>query len=346
MAKGNNKKAIIDFIIAHPNVSSSEIGQGLRSMAIATIKRLLKELVANEHILVKGKGKATRYELSPVYELLRPIDVKDYFAKEIDERTIKTGFNHDLIPHILSKSGIFTNEESQKLQKLQYLYVEKSQQLSIFGYKKELERLAIDLSWKSSQIEGNTYSLLETERLLKEKETASGKPKDDATMLLNHKEAIDFIIEHPEYTTPLTVAAIEDIHSILMKDLGVDRNMRTHRVAISGTNYKPLDNHFQIKEALESMCELVNNQNNVFTKALLVLTLVSYIQAFADGNKRTARIICNAVLIGNQYCPISFRTIDSVEYKKAMLIFYEQNNITPFKGMFINQFEFAVNTYF
>ena len=131
-----------------------------------------------------------------------------------------------------------------------------------------------------------------------------------------------------------------------MQDLGIDRNMRTHRVAISGTNYKPLDNQFQIKEALESMCELVNNQEDVFTKALLVLTIISYIQAFADGNKRTARIISNAVLISNNYCPISFRTIDSIDYKKAMLIFYEQNNITPIKNIFIDQFEFAVNTYF
>jgi Fic family protein len=100
-------------------------------------------------------------------------------------------------------------------------HLEKSQQLTTFEYNKELERLAIDLSWKSSQIEGNTYSLLETERLLKEKKTASGKPKDDATMLLNHKEAIDSIIDQSDYVAPLRVRAIEDIHNILMKDSGV-----------------------------------------------------------------------------------------------------------------------------
>ena len=94
------------------------------------------------------------------------------------------------------------------------------------------------------------------------------------------------------------------------------------------------------------MCRLVNREKNVFAKALLVLVLISYIQGFADGNKRTARIISNAILINNNYCPISFRTIDSVEYKKAMLIFYEQNNISALKKIFISQFEFAVNTYF
>lgn len=84
----------------------------------------------------------------------------------------------------------------------------------------------------------------------------------------------------------------------------------------------------------------------MFEKALLALVLLSYIQAFADGNKRTGRIVSNAILVAHGYCPLSFRTADSVEYKKAMLIFYEQNNISAFKKIFIDQYEFAVNTYF
>ena len=181
---------------------------------------------------------------------------------------------------------------------------------------------------------------------VKEKETASGKTKDEATMLLNHKAALDFIIENPKYVKPLTISSIEDIHSILVKELDIDRNIRKRRVGISGTNYKPLDNEFQIKEALEELCVLVNKQENIFTKALFVLVLISYIQAFNDGNKRTARIISNAIMMNNNYCPISFRTVDSIDYKKAMLIFYEQNNISAFKKIFIEQFEFAVKTYF
>lgn len=86
-----------------------------------------------------------------------------------------------------------------------------------------MERSAIDLIWKSSQIEGNTYTLLETERLLREKETAESKPKDDAIMQLNHKEALNFIIARPDYVVPLTVRGIEDIHSLLIKDSGIDR---------------------------------------------------------------------------------------------------------------------------
>ena len=126
----------------------------------------------------------------------------------------------------------------------------------------------------------------------------------------------------------------------------VDKGIRKRRVGVTGTNYRPLDNEHQIRKALEDTCRLINGKENIFEKALLTLVLLSYIQAFSDGNKRTARITSNAILIANNYCPISFRTVDSVDYKKAMLIFYEQNNIFAFKKIFIDQFAFAVQTYF
>lgn len=338
---------IIHFIQERKEVSSKEIYEGLSSsVSYATVKRLLSKLIDENLITKKGVGKSTKYFISPNYEILHPIDVNTYFEKEIDEREIKDSFNLHLISKSLNSCTFFTANELERLNKLQNKFRENVSQLSEVEYKKELERLAIDLSWKSSQIEGNTYSLLETERLLVEKETAAGKTKEEAVMLLNHKEAIDFIIDTPDYLNPISVSTIEDIHSILIKELGVERNIRKRRVGISGTNYKPLDNEFQIMEALSSMCELVNSKENVFEKALLLLVLISYIQPFVDGNKRTARIVSNATLMSNQYCPISFRTVDSVEYKKAILLFYEQNNISGMKTIFIDQYEFAVNTYF
>jgi Fic family protein len=144
----------------------------------------------------------------------------------------------------------------------------------------------------------------------------------------------------------LTISRIEDIHRLLVKELDVDFNIRSRLVGITGTNYRPLGNQFQIREALQQTCDLINSRQNVFEKALLALVLLSYIQAFNDGNKRIARITSNALLIANGYCPISFRTVDSIDYKKAMLIFYEQNNIAAFKQIFISQFEFAVKSYF
>jgi len=350
MAKNviDKNELILDFIKKNLSCSSKEIHDGLVDLEIsyATLKRTLQILISENLIIPKGKGKGTKYEIDPAYDILRPIDVNKYFEKEIDERVIRNSFNQTLIRETLNNISLFTKEELLHLNELQNQYKENSSKLSENEFKNELERLTIDLSWKSSQIEGNTYSLLETERLLRDKETAEGKTKDEATMLLNHKEALDFIIANPNYIKPLSIPGIEDIHSILIKDLNVSRNIRSRRVGISGTNYKPLDNEFQIKETLQDMCDTINNRENVFEMSLLTLVLISYIQPFADGNKRTARIISNAILINNNYCPISFRTVDSIEYKKAMLIFYEQNNISPFKKIFINQFEFAVKTYF
>lgn len=343
----NREIEIIEFIKNHPKCTSQEILDGLNlNISVATLRRKLQELVAEDLINAIGELKSRKYEISNGYNIIRPIEVDQYFEKEIDERIIQDKFNSELISQTLKNISIFTNTDLDQLNNLQEKFKSNSSKLSKSEYKNELERLAIDLSWKSSQIEGNTYSLLETERLLKDKETAAGKTKDEATMLLNHKDALDFIIKNPNYINPLNVSSIEDIHSILVKELNISRNIRSRRVGISGTNYKPLDNEFQIKEAVESMCTLINSKKNVFEKALLSLVLISYIQPFSDGNKRTARIINNAILINNHFCPISFRTIDSIEYKKAMLVFYEQTNISPFKKVFIGQFEFAVNTYF
>ena len=343
----NKELEILEYLKKTHHSSSKEIFDNINSsLSYATVKRMLSKLVNENLLATSGKGKGTKYFISAAYELLEPIDLEKYYLKEIDDRKIKDSFNFDLISSVLKTQKLFTENEILKLQALEKIYLSNVSQLSENEYKKELERLAIDLSWKSSQIEGNTYSLLETERLLKEKETASGKTKDEATMLLNHKEAIDFIIANPDYLIPLSVSKIEDIHSILVDELVIEKNLRKRRVGISGTNYKPLDNEFQIKEALSNMCTLINNKENIFEKALLALVLISYIQPFMDGNKRTARIVSNAILMNNNYCPISFRTVDSIEYKKTMLLFYEQNNISSFKEIFINQFEFAVNTYF
>ncbi len=312
----------------------------------ASLKRILSKLISENYISTKGQGRGTKYIISPIYKIIQPIDIDEYYKKEIDDRKINQEFNFSLINQILANNNTFTNKELLKLDELQKKFENNISQLSTNSYKKEFERLAIDLSWKSSQIEGNTYSLLETEKLLKEKETASGKTKEEATMLLNHKDALDFILDNTNYLCPLSVSKIEDIHSILTKELSIERNLRKRRVGISGTNYKPLDNEFQIQEALNATCNLINTKSNIFEKSLLALLLISYIQPFTDGNKRTARIVSNAILMNAGYCPLSFRTVDSIDYKKAMLLFYEQNNIFNFKEIFINQFEFAVKTYF
>ena len=338
---------ILQYLHYNPGASRAEIEAGMNlKESPATVKRILAGLVEAGQAVVSGQGRATRYSVSAQAHVTMPLNIDTYFEKETDERIVQTDFNFELINDILPKVELFTPQEKEQLDALQAQFTHNIEDITPTEYRKEMERLGIDLSWKSSQIEGNTYSLLETEKLLKEKQTAQGKTKEEAVMLLNHKDALDYILEEPEHLKELTIRRIEELHTLLVKELDVDKGIRRRRVGVTGTNYRPLDNEFQIREALEDSCRLINRKESVFEKALLALVLISYIQAFSDGNKRTARMTSNAILIANRYCPISFRTVDSVDYKKAMLIFYEQNNISAFKKIFIDQFAFAVGTYF
>ena len=340
-------REILQFLHYHPLSSRDDIAKGIDfDGSDATMKRMIASGVKDGSIVVEGKARATRYRLSDQAHLLMPLNLDTYFSLDQDKRQVQPSFNFDLIRQQLPAVTLFTDDEMAFLKELQSEFRQHVSEMTENEYRKEMERLGIDLSWKSSQIEGNTYSLLETERLLRESKTADGKTKEEAVMLLNHKDALRFVLDNPDYLQHLTISHIEDIHQLLTKELSVDRGIRHRRVGITGTNYHPLDNEFQIREALRDTCDLINGKENVFEKALLTLVLLSYIQAFSDGNKRTARITSNAILIANGYCPLSFRSVDSIDYKKAMLIFYEQNNLYAFKKIFIEQFEFAVREYF
>ena len=97
---------------------------------------------------------------------------------------------------------------------------------------------------------------------------------------------------------------------------------------------------------MPDMCTLVNGKSEPYEKALLTLLLIAYIQPFIDGNKRTSRLMSNALLIAHGCCPLSFRTVAADEYRAALLLFYEQNNLSAFKRMFLEQVKFAVHEYF
>lgn len=343
----NESRDILQYLHYHPLSSRGDITAGTAFKGSdATLKRMIAAGIKAGDIVAEGKARATRYRLSPQAQLLMPLNLDTYFALEVDERQVQSSYNFELINGLLAETRLFSDKDQVHLDALQEEFRQHISELTDNEYRKEMERLGIDLSWKSSQIEGNTYTLLETERLLRESKTAEGKSKEEAVMLLNHKDALSFVLDTPDYLKELTVSHIEDIHQLLTKDLSIDKGLRRHRVGITGTNYHPLDNEFQIREAMREACELINSKSNIFEKALLTLVLLSYIQPFSDGNKRTARITSNAILIANDYCPLSFRSVDSIDYKKAMLIFYEQNNLYAFKQIFMEQFEFAVKEYF
>ena len=340
-----NTDRIIEFLHYNPGVSRAELMEKLDlGVKDTQVKGLLSECVKDGLVRTEGKARAVRYFITPKAQLLRTIDLDSYYA--VVNRSVQTSYNFQLIREELPSIDIFTVDERKFLEDRENAFRARMKDMPREIYLKEMERLGIDLSWKSSEIEGNTYTLLETVNLLKDKIEATGKKREEAIMLLNHKEALKAIVERPDWFKTISLARIEDVHSVLIEGLGVERNLRHIRVGISGTNYRPLDVEAQIREAIDDMCALVNGKSDPYEKALLTLLLIAYIQPFADGNKRTSRLMSNAQLIANGVCPLSFRTVAANDYRAALLLFYEQNNVSAFKRMFLEQVEFAVREYF
>ena len=339
--------AILDFIESSESASIGQIKEhihrNLERVAKMTISRDLEKMLEMNLIERSGAGRAVVYQLSPQYTILKKIDVEKYFAEDSDRRELREKFNFDIFSQL---KNIFSDAEKEKLFQLNEIYRKKIKDISADALKKEIERLNIDFSWKSSKIEGNTYSLLETEQLFKNQKEAPGHSKEEATMILNHKKALEYIGSNKKEFQSVSVPKIENIHSLLVDDLNVTKNLRKTLVGITGTNYKPLDNEFQIKEAMEKTCKLVNETDDTFEKAIALMLLIAYVQPFVDGNKRTSRLSGNAILQSFGSCPLSYQSMDEGEYKKAILLFYEQNNISYFKELFLKQFEFAVENYF
>ena len=159
---------ILQFLHYHPLSKQLEIVESLsKEISDRTLRRIVADCIEKGYIEVIGKGPATRYRLTPQAHVTMPLNLDTYFDKDIDERTIQEGFNFNLIREILPNVSLFISDELSTLNKAQSAFRRHLSEMTDTEYRKEMERLGIDLSWKSSQIEGNTYSLLETERLLK-----------------------------------------------------------------------------------------------------------------------------------------------------------------------------------
>jgi len=280
------------------------------------------------------------------HPLLQICNLNEFFQKEADQRNPDFPKFDEIIFEKLTESNFLNSAEELEIKSLTDEYQKNFKHLSEGILKKEYERLIIDLSWKSAQMEGNTYSLLETEALLSRQEIVGGHSFIETQMILNHKEAFKFIFHYRQKFKQLTIDKIEDLHRTLVHSLNVKYGIRTHSVGIVGTQYKPLKSQYYIQKALETLTAKLNNIQAPMIKAIFAISVLSYIQPFEDGNKRTARLLGNAILLSNNYCPLSYRNINEIDYKKALLIFYENQNIKPLKELILAQYRFAVENYF
>lgn len=284
------------------------------------------------------------YKITNLGIIFSPINPHDYFQTETDKRNGNTGYNFSLFGEQFPYENFF-KDEIEELNIITESFKNKSNGISKTIEKKELERFVIELSWKSSRIEGNTYTLLDTELLLKEGIKADGHSDEEAIMIFNHKKAFQYIMSIKEKFKKSNIHLIEDIHRLLVEGFDVSFGLRSKPVGVTGSKYIPLSIPTQINEALNNLCVIINKMSSPYDKALIALVGISYIQPFEDGNKRTARLFTNAILLAYDCAPLSYRNVDEVNYRESMLTFYEKNSILPMKDIFKKQYIFACENY-
>ena len=202
-------------------------------------------------------------------------------------------------------------------------------------------RLLIDLSWNSSRLEGNSYSLLETQRLIELGEATEGKNRRETQMILNHKAAIEFLLESAT-STGISKYTILNIHALLADDLLPDQAcgaLRQIGVGIGGSVYMPLAVPQLISECFQQIIDTANNIHNPFEQAFFLMVHLPYLQPFEDVNKRVSRLSANLPLMRENLCPLSFVDLPEQIYINSLLGVYELNQVELLAEVFAWAYE-------
>lgn len=259
-----------------------------------------------------------------------------YVSQSLQARA-PVGYNQDFLRSYEPNQSFYLSS-AQRVELLKTGTVETKTRPAGTYARNILNRLLIDLSWNSSRLEGNTYSLLETKRLIELGESAAGKDASEAQMILNHKGAIEYIIESAA-EEKITSYEVCSIHALLSENLLGDPSasgrVRQIAVGVGGTNYMPLENPHVLKECFQIFVEKLNLIEDPFEQSFFALVQLTYLQAFEDVNKRTARLVANIPLIKKNLRPLSFMDVEKEAYIKSLLGVYEKNDVSLFRDLYL-----------
>ena len=211
-----------------------------------------------------------------------------------------------------------------------------------------LNRLLIDLSWASSHLEGNTYSRLDTERLIEFGQAAEGKNALETQMILNHKQAIEYLVLSPG-NAGLQTDTVIALHAFLSDGLMADPasvgRVRRRAVEIGGSVYLPMALPQRLEELLDITVQTAVAISDPFEQAFFLMVHLPYLQPFEDVNKRVSRLAANIPFIRYNLCPLSFIDVPQQAYVDAMLGVYELNRVELLRDVFVWAYERSCQHY-
>ncbi len=360
---------IRQLLLQYPDgLTSTAISASLRNPPHQrTVQRWLSELVALGAVTVSGRARATVYQLgtpsgSPATLPAEPsasfgatdgIPLSEH-GREIcayvrRPRTGRTpmGYDRGFLDDYVPNQSWYLSEATRK-------HLRGIGETDAFGRpagthgRAILNRLLIDLSWASSRLEGNTYSRLDTKELIEFGRHAEGKDAQDAQMILNHKAAIELLLDESD-TVGFDAQTVLSLHGLLSENLMPDPDasgrLRCRPVQISGSVFIPLAMPQVIEECFHGILGKAAAITDPFEQAFFALVQLPYLQPFEDVNKRVSRLAANIPLLKNNLSPLTFIDVPDRTYVDAILGVYEMNRIELLRDLFVWAYERSAKEY-
>ncbi|MDO6591958.1 Fic family protein [Loktanella sp. D2R18] len=332
---------ILNFIAANPGAGRDAIRKGVaQDVSETTVWRALKRLVDEGRLEVSGKGRATGYQIAGAAV------VRAYLSTPYNRRPLVFYRPEFLDAYVPGKTWYLTEADRARLLEAGR---PQGRELPAGTYARRiLEQLLVDLSWASSRMEGNTYDILQTERLIRFGEEAEGKDRKEALMILNHKEAIQYVVDNLD-EIGLRRPDLFALHALLsdglLADPAMSGRLRAMPVGISHSGYRPLDDAVTITEEFDILIHKAAQITDPFEQSFFLLVHIPYLQAFADVNKRTSRVASNIPLLKSDLAPMSFTTMDDRDYIDGLIGIYELNNVSLLREVYLDAYVASAEKY-
>lgn len=309
----------------------SVLGEGY---AERSVRRWLSQMAHEGKIVKTGQKRATRYQVIASEFSEAAKDAIEYVHQPIFERR-PVAYNEAWLLEYIPNTTFYLSEANRaKMQQKG----ERDLEDDVAGTyaRKIYNRLLIDLSYNSSRLEGNTYSLLDTEKLIIEGAAVSGKLDEETVMILNHKDTIRHLVEEAARLT-IDYNEICTLHYLLSDGLIEPRysgKVRDHGVRIGSSTYIPIEGQDRLERQLVTICQTAAQIHNPYEQSFFLLVHIAYLQAFADVNKRTSRLAANIPLIKSNVVPLSFNHVEKADYISAIICVYELNDVRPLSEIY------------
>lgn len=343
---------LAELLIMHPD------------LARRTVQRMIARLIDERRLIAIGEGRARRYfpaGAPPHGETtaVQPEGFPDFIPLSADSQDIvayidqplearrPVGYQRDFLDAYRPNATWYLSESLRRQLRKMGQTAEVGAPAGTYS-RAILDRLLIDLSWASSHLEGNTYSRLDTRELIEHGKAASGKAAIETQMILNHKTAIELLVENID-NVGFNRFTLMNLHSALAENLlpnpADEGRIRQHAVDIGKSVYRPLSTPQQIEDALDTLLDKANRIDDPFEQSFFMMVHLPYLQPFADINKRTSRLAANLPLFRANLCPLTFLDVPEQAYSRATLGVYEMTRVELLRDLYVWAYERSTQEY-